>query len=146
MILNTASSVISLAKQLETDSAKFYEELSRKSEKNEKDSELFLSFAKENKKFASQVERAYYSVITDAIEGCYAFQLETDKYTFDNSLPEGLSHSDVLNKAVEIEQTMVNFYSDAAEQSKTLMADVPRAFKVVEKKKNNRITVLKSLL
>jgi rubrerythrin len=146
MILNTASSVISLARQFETDSATFYEELSRKSEKNEKDSELFLTFAKENKKFITQVERAYYSVITDAIEGCYAFQLETDKYPIDISLPEGTSHSDVLNKAMTIEQTMINFYSDAAEQSKSLMADVPRAFKLVEKKRSSRIPTLKSLL
>jgi rubrerythrin len=146
MILNTASSVISLAKQLETESAKFYEELSRKSEKNAKDSEQFLSFAKENKKFITQVERAYYSVISDALEGGYAFQLETDKYTFDISFSEITSHSDVLNKAMEIEQTMMNFYSDAAEQSRSLMADVPRTFKLVEKKRSSRIPTLKSLL
>jgi hypothetical protein len=33
---------------------------------------------------------------------------------------------------------MVHFYSDAAEQSKSLMADVPRAFKMVAKKRNLR--------
>ena len=32
-----------------------------------------ISFAKENKKNIANIERVYYGVITDAIEGSYAF-------------------------------------------------------------------------
>jgi hypothetical protein len=44
------------------------------------------------------------------------------------------------------DKDLLKFYSDAAEQSKSLMADVPRAFKMVAKKKANRQSRLKSLL
>jgi len=51
-----------------------------------------------------------------------------------------------LAKAIEIEEKIIKFYSDAAEQSKSLMADVPRAFKMVAKKRANRQSTLKALL
>jgi hypothetical protein len=40
---------------------------------------------------------------------------------------------------------MVAFYTTAAEQSKSLMADVPRAFMQIVKKRSQRIDSLKSL-
>jgi ketopantoate reductase len=66
MSINTCSGAISLSRELENESAKFYQELSTKFEK---DKDLFLTLAKENDKFVKQIERAYYGVITDAIEG-----------------------------------------------------------------------------
>ena len=45
-----------------------------------------------------------------------------------------------------MEEKILNFYGIAAEQSKLLMADVPRAFKMVVKKRSNRYSTLKSLL
>jgi len=141
--LHTCSEVISFARQLESDSAKFYENIASK---NEKDGVIFQSFAKENKKYTTQVERAYYSVISDAIEGCFAFDLEQDDYTIDTLLPEGASYSNVLNKAMEIEQKIESFYLFAAEQSDKLMADVPRAMKLVAKKRSERKPILESLL
>ena len=80
MILHTASEGITLSKKLENDSAEFYEDLAKR---YAKDAETFLSFARDNKKNIVQIERAYYGVITDAIEGCFAFSVETDKYTFE---------------------------------------------------------------
>jgi hypothetical protein len=50
-----------------------------------------------------------------------------------------------LSRAEEIEVKIVKFYSDAAEQSKALMADVPRNFTLVAKKRSNRISKLQSL-
>jgi rubrerythrin len=143
MELNTASAAISFAKKLEEDSAKFYEDLSQR---YAKDKDVLLSFAKENRKNIVQVERAYYGVITDAIEGCFAFKINPDEYTFKTELAEGASYSDALEKAVEMEEKIVRFYTDAAEQSKSLMADVPRAFMIVAKKRENREAMLKSLL
>jgi len=45
-----------------------------------------------------------------------------------------------------MEEKIVRFYSDAAQQSRSLMADVPRAFAMVAKKRDNRSSILKSLL
>ena len=143
MILHTASEGITLAKKLETDSAKFYEELAQR---YTRDAETFLSFAKDNKKNITQIERTYYGVITDAIEGSYAFNIDPDDYTFTIAIPEGANYADILDQAKEIEDKIIKFYSDAAEQSKSLMMDVPRAFIMVAKKRGDRISRLKSLI
>ncbi len=143
MRLHTASETISFAKELEEKLAKFYEDLAKRYSKNE---DILLSYAKENKKYITQIQRAYYSVITDAIEGGYAFDLDPNEYTLDTELPEKASYSDALDKAVEIEENMIKFYTVAAEQSMSLMADVPRNFKIVARKRSNRISKLKSIV
>ncbi len=143
MNLNTCSEVISLAKKFENESAKFYADLSRR---YAKDVDVLLSYVRENGKNIVQVERAYYEVISDAIEGCFAFNLDPDEYTFRTELTEKASYADALGKAIEIEEKIIKFYSDAAEQSKSLMADVPRAFMIIVKKRSKRGPKLKSLL
>lgn len=142
MKLHTTSETISFVKELEEKSARFYEALSLRYSKNE---DLFLSFANENKKYVTQIQRAYYSVITDAIEGCFAFDLDSDEYTFETELSERGSYSDALAKAVEMEEKLLKLYSVAADQSMSLMADVPRNFRIVAKKRDKRIPKLKSL-
>ena len=142
MKLQTASAAISFAKGLEEQSAKFYEDLSQRYAEGE---DIFLSFAKENRKNVVQIERAYYGVITDAIEGCFAFDIESDAYTVETTLAENVGYAEARAKAVEIEEKIVKFDSDAAEQSKSLMADVPRAFNMIAKKRNNRVEKLRSL-
>ncbi len=143
MKLHTASEIISLVKELENRSAKFYEDLSQR---YGKDRDIFLHFAKENEKNIVQIERTYYGVITDAIEGGYAFDINPNDYALNTELEESMSCSDALDKAVEMEEKIVKFYSDAAEQSESLMADVPRAFMMVVKKKEERRLKLRSLL
>ena len=143
MILHTASEGITFAKKLENDSAQFYEELAQR---YTEDAETFLSFTQDNKKNIVQIERAYYGVITDAIEGCFAFNIDPDDYALKVALQDGANYADVLGQAVEIEKKIIKFYSDAAEQSKSLMADVPRAFTLVAKKRENRLVKLGSLL
>ncbi len=143
MELHTSAEVISFAKKLENESARFYEDLSRR---YAQDKEVMLCFVKENQKYAAQIERAYYSVISDALEGCFAFRIEADEYMFEITLPRNTVYSDALNKAIEIEERMTKFYSDAAEQSKSLMADVPRVFAIVSKKRGERRLKLRALL
>lgn len=142
MELHTASEVIDLAVRLEERGAEFYQSLSSRYPKH---ANFFLSMAKENRKTALQVKRVYYEVITDAIEGCFSFQIDPEEYALDTSLKEGASLSDALKRAIEIEERSVNFYSNAAQQSKSLMADIPRAFKLIEKKRTDRISKLRSL-
>jgi rubrerythrin len=143
MQLNTSASVISFAKQLETDSAAFYEKMAKRYPKAK---EVFLTFSKENSRYTTMIERAYYSVITDAIEGCFAFSVETDKYTFDREPAKELAYSRALTQAIDMERKLISFYNDAAEQSKALMADVPRTFSIVARKRKDREDKLKALL
>lgn len=143
MKLHTASETISFAKKLENESAEFYEGLRQKSARDE---DVFLLFIEENQKYITQIERAYYGVITDAIEGCFAFDVETDEHMFETTLSENASYTDALNQAIEMESKIIKFYSNAAEQSNSLMADVPRAFKMIAKKRKSREEKLKALL
>ncbi|MFC1916278.1 hypothetical protein ACFLW4_06290 [Chloroflexota bacterium] len=141
MKLNTASEVISFARELEEDSAKFYDDLAQR---YAKDGETWLSFAKENKKNIVQIERAYYGVITDALEGCFAFDINRDEYAFQAELPEKASYAEALGRAIEMEKKIKKFYLDAAEQSKSLMADVPRALAMIARKRDSRIATYES--
>jgi hypothetical protein len=143
MQLNTSASVMSFAKQLEADSAALYETMA---EKYPKAADLLLAFSRENRKYATMIERAYYGVITDAIEGCFAFSVETDKYTFKREAGKGLGYTDALSQAVDMEEKIISFYTDAAEQSEALMADVPRTFLIVAKKRSGRKDRLRALL
>ena len=142
MKLQTASSVISFARRLEEESAKFYQELA---ERYPEGQDTFLACAKENKKFVVQTERAYYGVISDAIEGCFAFDIDPDTYAIETVLAEGTKLTEARDKLIKIEETIARFYTDAADQSQSLMADVPRAFNLIAKKRANLIAVLQSL-
>jgi rubrerythrin len=142
MNLRTASETLSFIRELEEKAATFYEDLAKRSPENETD---FLAFAKENRKYNKQIQMAYQSVITDAIEGCYAFNLNSDDYTFETDLAENATFADALAKAIEIEEKILDFYNVGADQSMSLMADLPRNFKIVVKKRKNRIPTLKSL-
>ena len=143
MKLHTAAETVSFVKEFEEKSAKFYEDLSQRHPENR---DLLRSFAKENRNYVTQIQRAYYSVITDAIEGGYAFDLDTDEYTFEATIPETASYSEALGSALEMEEKILHFYTVAAEQSGPLMADVPRNFTIVAKKRRDRIPKLKSLI
>ncbi|MCD6307205.1 MAG: hypothetical protein B1H11_01960 [Desulfobacteraceae bacterium 4484_190.1] len=142
MNLRTASETLSFIRELEEKAASFYEELAEKFPENKED---FLAFAKENRKFNKQVQMAYQSVITDAIEGCYAFDLETDDYALDTNLPSTAGLAEAAEKALGMEEKITACYTLGAEQSGSLLADVPRNFKMVVKKRNNRLEKLKSM-
>ena len=143
MGLNTTSELISLCREIEEDGARFYENLA---ERYPDGGETWLSFAKENRKNIVQIERVYYGMITDALEGCFAFNIDPDKYDFQTELLPGESYTDVLNKSIDMENEIKKFYSDAAEQSNLLMADIPRALVMLSKKRDSRVSFLKSLL
>lgn len=143
MKLHTTSEIISFARELENKSAGFYKDLSAR---YAGEAEIFLTFTKENDKYNKQVERAYYGVITDAIEGCFAFDTESDEYRINTGLAGVKSNLHALNRAVEIEKIIAKFYLDASEQSKSLMADIPRVFAMISRKRDSRISVLMSLL
>ena len=143
MILHTASEVISFARNLEDKSAKFYEKLSAKYKQGR---EIFLDYSRENIKNSKQIESAYYGTISDAIEGTFAFNIEENNYTFGTDLVGNPEYAEILDMASSIEKLIARFYSDAAGQSQSLMADVPRIFKLIARKRSERIEKLEALL
>lgn len=142
MQLCTTSETISFSRELEEQTAKFYQEVAGKFPEG-KD---LLPFVEENRKYIIQIQRAYQSVITDAIEGCFAFQLESEDYVIHTDLPAQTTFKEALQQALAAEETMVAFYTTAAEQSMALMADIPRNFKIVAKKRATRIEKLRALV
>lgn len=143
MKLCTASETLSFIRGQEEKAAEFYQNLAKRYPEQ---TEAFASYAKDNIKYNTMVQRTYQSVISDALEGCYAFDLESDEFVFNTDLPEGASLSEAAQKALQIEDIIVALYNKAAEQSMSLLADVPRMFKIVLKKRNDRLEKLKSLI
>lgn len=143
MKLNTTSAVISFAKELEENSIRYYENLIQKYTQNK---EIFLSLIKENKKNIISVQRVYFEVISDALEGCFSFEgLDTDNHKFDSKLPSHIGYTQALKKAGEIEEKTQKYYLNAAEMSKPLMADIPIVFERIAKKRDKRMISLKVL-
>ena len=143
MKLNTTSETISFALSLEEKSSEFYKALSLKYPAK---AEVFQSFIRENQKYITQIQRAYYGVISDALEGGFAFNLEKDDYIIRGVMVDDLKPIDSLNEAIDMEEIILRFYKVAADQSKSLMADVPRAFSLVAKKREKRVEILKALV
>lgn len=142
MKLCTASETISFIRGLEEKGAAFYESLAERFPARK---ELFLAFSRENHKYIKQVQMAYQSVITDAIEGCFAFDLDTDDFILNTDLPRDTGMADAAKKALEIEDVILRCYTKGAEQSGSLLADVPRNFKIIVKKRQSRLETLRSL-
>ena len=143
MKLQTASEVISFAVELEDKSAKFYESLA---EKFKDYRETFLSFVKENKKNKMLVQRAYNEVISDALETGFSFEgLDTDGYSIETNLSQDENLTSLINKALDMEEKIKRFYLGAAKKSESLLADVPRVFEKIARKRAERKEKLKLL-
>ena len=143
MKLNTMAAVMSFVSRIETDSASFYENHAKKYPELEN---TFLSWHKENKKFEKNIKRTYFGVITDTLESNFAFKgLNTDDYDFKIQLPEEADLFEATKKAREIEDKIRNFYLKAAQLSDGLMADIPRLFRKIAKKREDRCLSLESL-
>jgi hypothetical protein len=142
MKLCTASETLSFIRELEEKEAKFLEEMARRFPEKEED---FNNLAKENRKFNKQIQMAYQSVITDAIEGCFAFDLETEDYIFEDPMTDNLSLSEAVDQALVMEEKILACYDKGAEQSGSLLADVPRNFKIVARKRRGRFEKIQDL-
>ena len=138
----TCSAIISFAGKLEDDSSEFYEQLA---EKFAEERETFLEFAKECRQNKLLVVRTYQETITDALEACF-IKIDLHNYVAEATLRGDMRYLDVLKTAIRLEEKASRFYFDAAEQSKSLLATIPRAFRKVAERRNNRKLKLKSLL
>jgi len=145
LTLNTTSAVISFVTRSEEETATFYEQLAAMYPKGK---DAFLAFSKENRKNKVTVERAYYGVISDALEACYSFKdgLNPESYTVEAGLAEGASYADALKAAIEKERRIQQLYLESAKLSEGLMADVTRVFKLMAKKRDDRLAKLNALV
>ena len=142
MILYTASAVVGYARQLEEEGALFYTEAA---DSHESQRERFLALAKENRRNASQVQTVYYGVISDALEGGFSFNLDTADYERHQGIPAAGEPTATADQALDMEERVIRFYTDAAEQSRSLLADIPRLFTILAKKRQSRAVFLSDL-
>jgi hypothetical protein len=139
MQLQTTSETISFIREYEHLIAGYYDELATRFPERADD---FTALAADNRKYFVLLERAYFSVISDAIEGGYAFDMDPDAYQFDPALAADATLDQAVKQALALEQTSIEFYTLAAEQSAALMADVPQTMKQIVKKKLRRQDVI----
>jgi len=144
-MLNTASGLIEYYTKYEDRIKSFYETLAE-DERCAADKELFKSMAKENEKHKKEVLRAYYEVITDAIEACYIRPLDETKYEVDTEITPEMTYADILRKAVDIEEKSGGFCAEAYRCTSGLLADISVAFRRVSRWKAKRAEKLKELL
>lgn len=136
MKLTTASEVVRFAGEIEEKREKFYRELS---EKFPEKKDIFVLFARENRKNKISVQRAYQGVVSDALETGFSFkEFDVEDYLFDASVEENVDFSAALKKAAQIEDKAYRFFLTAAEKSKGLLADVPRTFERIARKTEER--------
>jgi hypothetical protein len=137
----TAASVITYLSKIELDSAMLYEQLGAVHEKLKAS---FEAFAKANKKNEQRVKRAYYSVVSDALETGFCFK----DLRADIVMPEfskGASVSEVLNLAVSMEKKIQHFYVKAANSARALLPDVPRQMDKVSQERSKRLEQLQAM-
>jgi len=140
--LNTAAAVIAYVSKIEQETAEFYETWARK---HDECSEIFQSFVKDNRKNEKNIKRAYYSVVSDALETNFCFEgLRVDMAR--PQVAQDASSSDVLKTSLELEKSIRAFYEEASAVSKALLADVTRVMDRVAKSRKVREEKIRSML
>lgn len=140
--LKTASELVRFAAKLEADLARAYELLA---ERYPQGREVFLSLAKECKRNKALVERVYSEVVSDALETGFSFAgLKVEEYEL--ALAADQDYAAALREAMGFELKLQEFYAAAAERSKPLLADLPRALAELSRKRDERRKKLAALL
>jgi rubrerythrin len=143
MRLTTASEVIRFATEVEKRNEDVYHLLG---ERYPDKRDAFARFAKQSKKNGIQVQRAYNEVVTDAIETAYSFDnLDVEEELGAMDIPEGMPLDEAIQQVVAVEQEVSAFYHSSAEMSKGLLADVPRMFERIVRKRKKRMDELHAL-
>jgi len=90
------------------------------------------------------VQRAYNEVISDALETGFSFEgLGGDNYLIEINLAEDDPFSCDIKKVLDMEEKIQNFYLNAAKMSNSFLADIPRIFEKIAKKRDKRKEKLK---
>jgi rubrerythrin len=141
--LQTAASVISFISQMEEAAAAFYEQLAAKFTEL---SDLFSSCAKESRKSDKTIRRAYYNVVSDALETGFCFNLTVSSDLIAPEAPPYASLKGALLACIALEEETISFYALAAKQSRSLLSDVPAVMERVAKTRSEKKIGLKKAL
>ena len=141
MELNTASATVRFAKHLEDESRQVYE---RVAERYPQWESTLAPFIRENRRNVGSIDRAYIGVVSDALDTQFAFEgIDTDNYRIISDLSD--STHEVIAGLASNEETIIAFYRAAADSSRDLLADVPRAFDRIASKRSRRAEALRAL-
>ena len=144
MELATASAVMNYAEKLEMNSAAYYEAAAARFDQA---GDSLRKFVKENEKNVKSNKRAYYSVISDALETSFSFEsLTTEPYEIEPVLVQDGDLSATLKACIEAEGKIQEFYKVAAKKSEPFMADVPAAFRGTARVHTKRKAALEEML
>jgi rubrerythrin len=142
MQLHTASETISFIREIENRIASYVEDLATRFPTH---GGTLTALAGENRKYVKLLEQAYYSVITDAIEGGFAFNLDTADFDFETTESQDSELANAMEQLLELEQTAIRLYETAAAQSRSLMADVPRTMQQIVRKRQRHLDLIRSI-
>jgi len=144
--LNTISMFITFHGKLEDAIKAFYENMAEK-ESDIASRDIFRELAKENIKHKDMVLRTYREIITDAFEGGFPItELDEKDYELKIDYKEDMNLSDILKKAIDLEEISCRFCEDASKSINGLIVEVSQAFAWIKKRKQKRSQKLKNLL
>lgn len=108
---------------------------------------MFLRFTEQGAKSRNRVVRTYQETISDALEACFCFEgLRLDDFDAEAALAPGISYSEAVQAAIELEDTASRFYLDVTERSASLLATIPRAFRRAGRTRERQGAELRSLV
>ena len=140
----TASAVISFTQALEDQSAAFYKALADRFPEHEQTLNRFVRGCAKTK---LQVSRTYQETVSDALETGFSFSgLDLGRHKRDWTVPEDATLKEIVETSIRLEQAAIAFYAEAAEQSGSLLATIPRAFKRAAKVRRRRQEKLQTLI
>ena len=84
-------------------------------------------------------------MISDALESGFAFNLDPQDYSLDLVIPGDASGAEIQDQLIKMEEQIIRFYDDAFGQSQFLMADVPRTFSIIARKRASRPSKIRAL-
>lgn len=144
MELSTFGALLAFAIELEESAARFYRDAAD-GQDCEPVRETLLALARQNenrrKLLVATRQEHVTEMVLEPITG-----LNRSDYEIESQPPGGMTRTQVLAHAAEIERGAQRFYSDAAARGRDLLAGVARIFRRLAREKQNRARELGGLL
>ena len=144
MELSTFGALLAFAIGLEERVARFYLEAADNHE-CAAIRETLLTFARQNDSRRKLLVVTRQEHVTEMVLEPIT-DLHRGDYEVESNAPRGMSCTQVLSQAIEMENRAQRFYSDAAAKAKDLLAGVVRSFRRLAREKQRRSQELDGLL
>lgn len=140
-MLQTTSQLLSQHQAIEEKQAKLYKELAKK---HPEQAHVFEKLAKDSLRHRDMALRAYREGVTDAFEvGFLANPLNPDDYVLKEPMGDLSEDAGIMISNMEV---VIRFCVDAANNTSTLLPDVPETFERLVKRKKRGIEPLKEIV